>query len=68
VWTKTKLKEQRKGMYSAEVAKPKEGWTAFFVELTYPTGMQAPMKFTTQVKVVPDVLPFAEKLEEKKKP
>ena len=67
VWTKTKLAEQAKGMYSVEVAKPKEGWTAFFVEMTYPTGMQAPLKFTTQVKVVPDVLPFAEKLKEKAK-
>ncbi len=64
-WTSTNLTEQAKGMYSAEVAKPKEGWTAFFVELTYPTGMQVPLKFTTEVKVVPDVLPFAEKLKNK---
>ena len=37
------------------------------MELTYPTGIQPPLKFTTQEKVVPDVLPFAEKLEEKVK-
>jgi PhoPQ-activated pathogenicity-related protein len=67
VWTKTKLSEQRKGMYSVEVAKPKEGWTAFFVEMTYPTAAKVPLKLTTQVKVVPDVLPFAEKLKEKAK-
>ena len=68
VWTKTKLTEQPKGMFTAEVDKPKEGWTAFFVELTYPTAAKVPLKFTSQVKVVPDVLPFAEKRKEKKKP
>jgi len=66
-WTKTKLTEHTKGMFTAGVDKPKEGWTAFFVELTYPTGANVPMKFTTQVKVVPDVLPFAEKLKQKEK-
>ena len=34
-----------------------QGWTAFFVELTYPSAGQNELKFTTEVRVVPDVLP-----------
>jgi len=41
---------------------PKEGWTAFFVELIYDSGGVIPYKFTTQVHVVPQRLPFADKL------
>ena len=48
------------GLYVGKVEKPAEGWTAFMIELTYP-GMPTPYKFTTQVKVVPDVLPFKDK-------
>ncbi len=57
----TKLGEEKKGVYVAQVAKPPKGFTAFYVELTYPGpggADKAPFKFTTQVVVVPDVLPF----------
>jgi PhoPQ-activated pathogenicity-related protein len=43
----------------ARVARPEKGWTAFFVELTFPTGGRYPLKFTTAVRVVPDTMPFA---------
>jgi hypothetical protein len=43
----------------AHVKAPAKGWTAFFVELTFPTGGNYPMKFTTAVRVLPDTLPFA---------
>jgi PhoPQ-activated pathogenicity-related protein len=47
------------GRFNAKVPKPADGWTAFFVELTFPSGLnQAPFKFTTPVRVVPDTLPF----------
>lgn len=49
------------GAYQATVEKPSKGWTAYFVELTFPGPLGEkgpPFKFTTQVKVVPDVLPF----------
>lgn len=46
------------GVYLAKVAKPPKGWTAFFVELTYPSGGKYPFKFTTAVRVLPDTLPF----------
>ena len=45
------------GSYVGKVAKPAKGWTAFFIELTFPSGKPEPFKFTTQVRVVPDVLP-----------
>jgi hypothetical protein len=48
-------------VYEGTVEKPAKGWTAFFVEMTYPgpAGEKGPpYKFTTQVKIVPDVLPF----------
>lgn len=45
------------GIYTASVKRPKHGWTAYFVELTYPTSGQHPLKFTTNVYVTPDSLP-----------
>jgi PhoPQ-activated pathogenicity-related protein len=39
------------------VEAPAKGWTAFFVELTFPTGGKFPLKTTSGVRVVPDTLP-----------
>ena len=59
VWQGSALTDQGGGVYLAEVAKPPKGWTAFFVELTFKGGNASPpFKFTTQVRVVPDVLPY----------
>ena len=50
---------QSDGGYLAQVEKPAKGWTAYMVELTYSAkGQPAPFKFTTEVKVVPDILPY----------
>ncbi len=56
-YTKTSLAEQ-KGVYVGRVDKPASGFTAFFVELVYDIGEKHPLKLTTEVSVVPDVLPF----------
>jgi PhoPQ-activated pathogenicity-related protein len=56
-WQSTALPDQGGSVYIATVPAPPEGWTAFFVELTWPGGL-APFKFTTQVYVIPDTLPF----------
>lgn len=53
----SELADQGEGVYVAKVAKPNKGWTAFFVELTFPSGGGAPFKFTTEVRVLPDTLP-----------
>jgi len=50
--------EAAEGAYVARVETPPSGWTAFFVELTYPGGGKYPLKFTTAVRVLPDKYPF----------
>jgi len=47
-----------KGEYAGRVSKPESGFTAYFVELTYPGPGKYPIKVTTDVKVTPDVYPF----------
>jgi PhoPQ-activated pathogenicity-related protein len=58
VWTSAPLEEKDKGLYVAKVDKPEKGWTAYFVEMTYPGLGKYPMKITTGVRVTPDTLPF----------
>jgi PhoPQ-activated pathogenicity-related protein len=63
-WTSESLAARSDGSYTASVDAPEAGWTAFFVELTYPGAGKYPFKFTTDVRVVPDALPYAlERLE-----
>jgi PhoPQ-activated pathogenicity-related protein len=57
IWTSTVL-QGRDGVYVGRVATPDSGWTAFFVELTFPGAGREPLKLTTGVRVVPDTLPF----------
>jgi PhoPQ-activated pathogenicity-related protein len=62
-WTSTPLTDQGNGVYVAKVAPPKRGYTAYMVEMTFPSGLLiAPFKFTTGVKVIPDIEPFAEEV------
>jgi PhoPQ-activated pathogenicity-related protein len=49
--------------FDVGVDEPNEGWTAFFVEMVYDSGGVVPYKFTTQVHVVPERLPFADKFD-----
>ena len=58
-WKDSPLEQQGGGKYVAKVPQPDQGWTAFFVELTFDSGGPFPHKFTTEVHVVPDTLPFA---------
>ncbi|MBO0858155.1 MAG: PhoPQ-activated pathogenicity-related family protein [Chloracidobacterium sp.] len=56
-YMKTQLQEQD-GVYVGRVDKPASGYTAYFVELVYDIGEKYPLKFTTEVVVTPDKLPF----------
>jgi PhoPQ-activated pathogenicity-related protein len=58
-YKKSVLESEGKGTYVARVDKPANGWTAFFVEVVFDSGDKIPYKFTTQVHVVPDVLPHS---------
>ncbi len=53
-WRGTTLASESKGVYVAQVSEPPNGWTAFFVELTFDSPGSIPYTFTTQVSVVPD--------------
>lgn len=57
-YRKSELKSESDGVYVARVEKPAKGWTAFFVELAFDSGDKIPYKFSSQVMIVPDVLPF----------
>jgi PhoPQ-activated pathogenicity-related protein len=60
-WKAAPLASQANGEYVAKVPAPKRGFTAYMVELTFPSGMAlAPFKFTTGVKVLPDIEPARE--------
>jgi PhoPQ-activated pathogenicity-related protein len=61
-YTSSRLEPRADGSYLGQVSPPAQGFTAFFVELVYPTGHALPLKFTTEVSVVPDVLPFKGKM------
>jgi PhoPQ-activated pathogenicity-related protein len=59
IYTSSILQPQADGTYLGRIETPAKGFTAFFIELTYPSGLaSAPFKFTTEVSIVPDVLPF----------
>jgi len=60
-YTASALADQGGGVYVGRVDAPEKGWTAFFVELTYDAG-GLPLKLTSGVRVVPDTLPFADKV------
>ena len=52
------LADRGDGVYIGRVPTPAQGWAAFFIEMTYPSGGSYPFKFTTGVRVIPDALPF----------
>ncbi len=59
-WNSTVIRPAN-GIYHAPAARPpKGGWTASFIELTFP-GKVKPFKFTSGVVVTPKTLPFAKK-------
>jgi PhoPQ-activated pathogenicity-related protein len=57
-FTATDLTRQADGTWVGKVDRPAAGWTAYFVELTYPSASPYPFKFTTEVSVIPDTLPY----------
>jgi len=59
-WAGTPLEARRKDRYIGKVAEPEKGWTAYFVELTFDSGEIGQYQFTTEVRVLPKLLPFAE--------
>ena len=57
-YTSVKLEDQGGGVYVGKVEKPAEGWTAYFVEMTFPSGLPLPLKVTSGCRIIPEILPF----------
>lgn len=57
-YTSTELREVEPGIYRAKLDAPEEGYTAYYIEMAYPSGIDAPLKFSSGVKVVPDVTDY----------
>ena len=57
-YSSSDLSDQGNGIYVGKAPDPKRGWTAYFIEMTFPGSGRYPYKFTTGVRVVPDRLPF----------
>lgn len=57
-FTSSLLQPESNGTYIGNVDKPAMGFSAYFVELTYPTGGKYPLKVTTEVYVKPDIYPY----------
>jgi len=54
-YTSTILDDKGGGVYIARIDKPDPGWTAFFVEATFPTKASS-VKITSGVRITPDTL------------
>lgn len=57
-YTSTPLTEIEPGVYSVKLEPPASGYTAYYIEMAYPSGIDTPLKFSTGVKVVPDVTEY----------
>jgi len=55
-YTSTVLDDKGGGLYIAKIDKPDPGWTAFFIEATFPTKASS-IKLTSGVRITPDTLP-----------
>lgn len=56
-WKESVLEPKGSDSYEVKLPAPPKGFTAYMVELTFPSGGKHPFKFTTGVKVVPDTYP-----------
>lgn len=61
-WTSRPIPAGPDGAYLAKVPPPASGWTVFFIEFTYAQKGEATLKLTTEVRVVPDVLPYRDQV------
>ncbi len=60
IWKSQALTPTAEGVYRAQPRTPESGFLAYFVELTYPSGLKHPFKLTTGVRVLPDRYPYPE--------
>jgi hypothetical protein len=51
------LEGDGEGNYVGKIDGPAKGFTAFFIELKFDIGGKYPLKLSTPVRILPDVLP-----------
>ena len=57
-YSSTPLSEVEPGVYKVKLDPPAVGYTAYYIEMAYPSGIDTPFKFSTGVKIVPDVTDY----------
>ena len=57
-WTSTAVEPGEDGRWVGAVPAPERGWTGFYLEFEFPGPGEAPFQFSTEIKVVPEDLPF----------
>ena len=57
-YTSSLLSEIEPGVYKVKLEPPERGYTAYYIEMHYPSGIEAPFKFSSGVKVVPDTTEY----------
>ena len=57
-YSSSPLEETEPGVYQAKLDPPDEGYTAYYVEMHFPSGIEVPFKFSTGVKIVPDTTEY----------
>lgn len=58
-FSKSAVDASADGSFVAKTSIPSEGWSAYFVEMTYDVGGTQPLKCSTAIRILPDKLPFA---------
>ncbi len=57
-WTSTPIAASPGGKWIGRVEKPAQGFTAYMVEFVFDSGGKYPLKATTDIKIIPDLLPY----------
>lgn len=57
-WTSTAVEPGEDGRWVGAVPAPERGWTGFYLEFEFPGPGEAPFQLSTEIKVVPEDLPF----------
>ncbi len=57
-FTETNISPDALGNYSVSVSSPRDGFTAYFMEVRFTLETGETLKFTSELRVIPDVMPF----------
>ena len=57
-WSYTPLLPSAPGTFTAPIPTPAQGWTAYYIDLTFPGPKGIPQTYSTQVYVSPDTTPY----------